>query len=110
MIHSAGLVGTKSVKDMLYKLSLDRLSICFNEPNKESVKKTCGLLVSDHMNKCIPGMVATSNPRYEVSCNFLSQATHKVSKALFASRLVREVLANRRSASISIRVNSPPLV
>ena len=68
MIHSAGLVGTKSVKDMLYKLSLDRLSICFNEPNKESVKKTCGLLISDHMTQCIPGMVATANARYEVSC------------------------------------------
>jgi hypothetical protein len=68
MNNSGSLVGAMSVKDMLYKLSLDRLSICFNEPNKESVKKTCGLLISDHMNKCIPGMVATSNPRYEVSC------------------------------------------
>jgi hypothetical protein len=68
MKNNGSLVGAMSVKDMLYKLTLDRLSICFNEPNAESVQKTCGLLVSDHITKYIPGMVATANARYKVSC------------------------------------------
>src|SRR5262245_61324398 len=49
-----------------FQLSLDRLTVCFNEPNIESVKKTCGLLISDHMS--IKGIQASKNHRYEVSC------------------------------------------
>ncbi len=59
---------TKNTKDIAFNLSLDRLSICYNEPNQESVKKTCGLLISDHMTKFIPGIHVTKNARYEVSC------------------------------------------
>jgi MFS family permease len=54
-----------------FKLSLDRLSVCFNEPNEESVKKTVGLLISDHITKYIPGIVVTANARYFASCRFL---------------------------------------
>ena len=49
-------------------ISLDRLSICFNDPHPEHVEKTCGLLIDDHMDKLVPGMTATKNQRYKVSC------------------------------------------
>jgi hypothetical protein len=58
----------KNEKDTAFTLSLDRLSIVFTEPNTESVKKTVGLLVSDHITKSYPGMQVTKNHRYEVSC------------------------------------------
>jgi hypothetical protein len=64
------LIIKKSVIEML-KLTLDRLSICFNEPNEESVKNTVGLLISDHITKYIPGIVVTANARYFASCRFL---------------------------------------
>ena len=49
-------------------LKFDRLSQCYNEPNLEFVKKTCGLLLDDHYQKNIPGMKITANARYHVSC------------------------------------------
>jgi hypothetical protein len=58
----------KSKIETLFKLSLDRLSICFNEPNKESVKKTCGLILSDKFHNDPPGILVTKNQRYDVSC------------------------------------------
>ena len=63
-----GLVTNKTAKEMLLKLSLDRLTVCFNEPNKESVKKTCDLLLSEYKTGFVPGMVVTKNPLYNVSC------------------------------------------
>ncbi len=47
-----------------YSITLDRLSICYNEPNHAYVQKTCGLLVNDHIQNSslgskspkIPGM------------------------------------------------------
>jgi hypothetical protein len=62
-------VSKKSAIEML-KLTLDRLSICFNEPNQESVKKTVGLLISDAITKYLPGIVVTPNARYVASCRF----------------------------------------
>jgi hypothetical protein len=53
---------------MLNKLTFDRLSLCFNEPNAESVKKTCGLILSDKYHNDPPGILVTKNQRYEVSC------------------------------------------
>jgi hypothetical protein len=58
----------KSTNNIPFKLTLDRLSICYDEPNAESVKKTVGLLLSDHITKLIPGMQVTKNARYEASC------------------------------------------
>lgn len=49
-------------------LKFDRLSQCYNEPDLEFAKKTCGLLLDDHYRKNIPGMKVTANPRYHVSC------------------------------------------
>jgi hypothetical protein len=62
-------VTNKNIPEVAYKISLDRLTICFNESNGESVKKTCGLLIDDHMTKSIPGMKVTKNQRYHVSCS-----------------------------------------
>ena len=50
-----------------YSIKLDRLSICYNEPNQEYVQKTCGLLVSDHIQDT-PWLTVTKNARYAVSC------------------------------------------
>jgi hypothetical protein len=47
---------------------LDRLSICFNDADQERVKKTCGLLIDDHMSNFFPAMTVTTNQRYRVSC------------------------------------------
>jgi len=47
---------------------LDKLSICFNDPNPENVKKTYGLLISDHVTSFTPGMSVTKNQRYMASC------------------------------------------
>ena len=58
----------KSTKNIPFKLTLDRLSICYDESNAESVKKTVGLLLSDHITKLIPGMQVTKNGRYAASC------------------------------------------
>lgn len=49
-------------------LKLDRLSICYNETNSDTVKKTCGLLADDHYQSVVPGMLVTKNPRYLISC------------------------------------------
>src|SRR5438874_927273 len=54
--------------EVAYKISLDRLTICFVEPNAEGVKKSAGLLLDDHYVKAIPGMKVTKNQRYHVSC------------------------------------------
>jgi hypothetical protein len=54
--------------EMLNKLTFDRLSVCFNEPNAESVKKTCGLILSDKYHNDPPGILVTKNQRYDVSC------------------------------------------
>jgi hypothetical protein len=54
--------------EMLNKLTFDRLSVCFNEPNAESVKKTCGLILSDKFHNDPPGILVTKNQRYHVSC------------------------------------------
>jgi hypothetical protein len=65
-----GQVATiKNTAEVAYKISLDRLTICFNEPNRESVKKSAGLLLDDHITKSIPGMKVTKNQRYHVSCS-----------------------------------------
>ena len=44
-----------------FNVILDRLSICFNDPDPERVKKTCGLLIDDHMSKFVSGMTVTAN-------------------------------------------------
>ena len=49
-------------------LKFDRLSQCYNEPNLDFVKSTCGLLLDDHYRKTIPGLKVTANARYHVSC------------------------------------------
>lgn len=63
------------VSTINFNLVFDRLSICFNEPNKDTVKKTCGLLLNDYMTKYIPGMHVTKNARYEVSCKIPVEAS-----------------------------------
>src|SRR5689334_6483416 len=47
---------------------LDRLSICFNDPDLEHVKATYGQLIDDHMSKFVAGMTVTKNQRYKASC------------------------------------------
>src|SRR5690242_17834618 len=59
----------KNTTEVVYKIRLDRLTICFNEPNAESVKKSVGLLLDDYYVKAIPGMKVTKNQRYHVSCS-----------------------------------------
>ena len=49
-------------------ISLDRLTICFNDPNPANVKGTCGLLLNSMYNKQIAGMRVTKNARYTVRC------------------------------------------
>jgi hypothetical protein len=60
---------------------LDRLSICFNEPNQKNVKDTCGLILSDKYTKEISGMNVTANARYAVSARipmpFMSDALER---------------------------------
>ena len=48
-------------------LILDKLSICFNDPNSEHVKATTGLLISDHIDK-MPGITVTKGRGYIASC------------------------------------------
>src|SRR5664279_4071819 len=50
------------------KFKLDKLSVCYDEPNDEYVKKTCGLLLDDKYTKSVPGLAITKSPRYAVSC------------------------------------------
>jgi len=47
---------------------LDKLSVCYNEPNQDNVKATCGLLLDDKYTKSVPGLKITKSPRYAVSC------------------------------------------
>jgi hypothetical protein len=58
----------KDGKTAKFSIILDRLSICFNDPNAENVKASYGLLISDHITKSTPGMMVTKNPRYMASC------------------------------------------
>jgi len=66
--------------EMLFKLSLDRLSVCFKESDKESVKKTCGLILSDKVTNYIPGIIVTQNARYEVSAKIPLPSNSKGAK------------------------------
>jgi hypothetical protein len=58
------------------QIILDRLSICFNEPNKDNVKGTCGLILSDKYTKEISGMKVTANARYHVSARIPMPITY----------------------------------
>src|SRR5690242_20246137 len=49
------------------EISIDRLSICFNDPTPENVKATCGMLLSDTISKQIPGMIVTKSAMYQVN-------------------------------------------
>jgi hypothetical protein len=51
-----------------HSIILDRLAICFHDPNPEHVKAAWGLLVDDHITKFTPGMSVTKNQRYMASC------------------------------------------
>ena len=51
-----------------FDLKLDRLSVCFTDENHDHVKKTCGLLIDDHIQSFTPAMTVTKNQRYHVSC------------------------------------------
>ena len=46
---------------------LDRITICFDDPDPNSSKQTCNLLVTEHLNKAFPGMIIKGNARYQVS-------------------------------------------
>jgi hypothetical protein len=70
--HVGQAATNKNTTKVAYKISLDRLTICFNEPNAESVKKSAGLLLDDHYTKSILGMKVTKNQRYHVSCSIPS--------------------------------------
>ena len=50
------------------QFKLDKLSVCYDEPNDEYVKKTCRLLLDDKYTKSVPGLTITKSPRYAVSC------------------------------------------
>jgi hypothetical protein len=50
------------------EFKLDKLSVCYDEPNDEYVKKTCGLLLDDKYTKSVSGLTITKSPRYAVSC------------------------------------------
>jgi hypothetical protein len=49
------------------RISIDRLAICFTEPNPEHVKSTCGLLLSDKYTNAIPGIKITNSAKYRVN-------------------------------------------
>jgi hypothetical protein len=50
------------------QFKLDKLSVCYDEPNDEYVEKTCGRLLDDKYTKFVPGLAITNSPRYAVSC------------------------------------------
>ena len=57
-----------NIKDgKISNVILDKLSICFHDPDSKHVNKTCGLLISDQIDKS-PGILVTKNPRYRASC------------------------------------------
>jgi hypothetical protein len=49
------------------EISIDRLSVCFNEPSLENVKATCGLLLDLLKTKEIPGMIITNSMSYGIN-------------------------------------------
>jgi hypothetical protein len=63
------------------QIALDRLSVCFTDPNYDNVKGTCGLLLSDHYMKTITGMKVNANARYAVQARipmpFMSDGVDK---------------------------------
>jgi hypothetical protein len=101
------LIIKKSTIETLFKLSLDRLSICFNEPNEESVKKKhVALFLAISTTTIRP---ESSLPRINdtmLAARFLFQVTQKGSKPPFALRLVHVCQVRLRSALISIRASS----
>jgi hypothetical protein len=46
---------------------LDKLTLCFNDSNTESVNKTAGLLIDYDNKKWLPGYMVTANARYRWS-------------------------------------------
>ena len=80
-------------------LKFDRLSQCYNEPNPEFVKTTCGLLLDDHYQKNIPGMRVTANARYHVSCQ-IPVPFSGVKKASSPLKRAHVAQVYRHSASI----------
>lgn len=49
------------------KISIDRLTVCFKEPDPENVKSTCGILLSDKYKKEIPNLKITKSAQYHVN-------------------------------------------
>jgi hypothetical protein len=66
--HQSANTHIQNGKTSNCSLILDKLSICFNDPNAENVEATYGLLVCDHITKFTPGMTVTKNQRYMASC------------------------------------------
>lgn len=50
------------------KLVIDRLSVCYFEPNQQEVIETTKLLISEKTYKIFPGSYVTSSRFYKVSC------------------------------------------
>jgi hypothetical protein len=68
------------------QFKLDKLSVCYDEPNDEYVKKTCGLLLDDKYTKSVPGLTITKSPRYAMSCRIklpYSEPCHSPQTVIF---------------------------
>jgi hypothetical protein len=55
------------VQEMPFNFTFDKFSLCYNDPNKDHVKATRGLLLSEKYDKVIPGFKVTKTARYAAS-------------------------------------------
>jgi hypothetical protein len=55
---------TTQSNGIISQVIIDRLSVCFNDPNPDHVKGTLGLLLSDKYNKAVPSLSVTKTARY----------------------------------------------
>ncbi|MEP7173437.1 MAG: hypothetical protein ABI705_08115 [Aestuariivirga sp.] len=67
------------------KLIIDRLSVCYFEPNQEEVGGTINLLISEKTHKTFPGLYVTSSRFYKVSSRLplVDPTTQKMASICF---------------------------
>jgi hypothetical protein len=57
---------TSSINESELQVIIDRLSVCFTDPNQEHVNASCNVLISDKCGDGIPGIKLTTNARYKI--------------------------------------------
>lgn len=62
------------------KLKLDKLTVCSNDKNEQNVESTIGLILSDKVEKSIPGLFVSKGRRYELACRIPVPFTESLSK------------------------------